>query len=43
MSPEQIAETLATLNQALSECRPTVSTSSCTAPNCAACKKGGVR
>lgn len=40
MSPEQIAETLVILSAPPVQ-RPTISTSSCTAPGCTACKKGG--
>lgn len=40
MTTQQIAETLATLNQAMTTTRPTVSTSGCTNPNCTC---GGAR
>lgn len=42
MTPAQIAETLAILSTPPVQ-RPTISTSSCTAPGCTACAKGGHR
>ncbi|MEV6865419.1 hypothetical protein AB0M44_30985 [Streptosporangium subroseum] len=41
MSPDQIVQTLATLNKAIAAQRPTISTSSCTTPGCTAkgCKR----
>lgn len=38
-----IAETLATLNRALTAQRPTISISDCNTPGCTCCPKGGRR
>lgn len=34
MSPQQITQTIATLTQAMTTTRPTVTTASCTDPKC---------
>jgi len=43
MTADQITQTIATLQQAMTAQRPTISTSACTTPGCTNCAKGGKR